>query len=54
MPAFCTATAEGMTGGEPSNLHQVLDAKEKLGRGSAKTLPTDTNAKISPKSSRKT
>jgi hypothetical protein len=51
---FDTATAEGMTGGEPSNLHQVLDAKEKLEGDPAKTLPTDTDAKIPRKSNRRT
>jgi hypothetical protein len=45
-----TATAEGMTGGEPSNLHQVLDAK-KLEGDHAKTLPTDTHARIPQKNS---
>ncbi|MDQ2762014.1 MAG: hypothetical protein M3Y22_00455 [Pseudomonadota bacterium] len=27
---LATASAEGMTGGEPSNLHEVLDAKDTL------------------------
>jgi len=27
---LATASAEGMTGGEPTNLHEVLDAKEAL------------------------
>lgn len=27
---LATASAEGMTGGEPSNLHEVLDAKDAL------------------------
>ena len=27
---LATASAEGITGGEPSNLHEVLDAKEAL------------------------
>jgi hypothetical protein len=41
-----TATAEGMTGGEPSNLHQVLDAKKKPVRVPAKNPPPGSEAEV--------
>jgi hypothetical protein len=37
---LATAAAEGMTGGEPSNLREVLDAKEALERAGAAQAST--------------
>jgi hypothetical protein len=37
---LATAAAEGMTGGEPSNLREVLDAKEALERAGAAEAAT--------------
>jgi len=40
------ATDEGMTGGEPSNLHQILDAKEKLEGAPAKNPSPGSEAEV--------
>ncbi len=41
-----TATAEGMGGGEPSNLKQVLDAKQKVEGDRAERPPTGPDAEL--------